>query len=198
MSNAFSMSQGVGRAASASAVDDVEALLARCALHDERALAELYRLVSGRLLGLLLRMLRSRAVAEDALQDVMVRIWQRSDQYVAYRGRALAWMMSIARNRAIDLLRSRRQQITLDEVPDAALVDEHATDFADLTSSASDRHTLHDCLRRLTSDQQRCLTLGYVDGYSQEQIATAIASPLGTVKTWIRRGLSSLKRCMEP
>jgi RNA polymerase sigma-70 factor, ECF subfamily len=197
MSNAFSMSQGTGRAAPVSAADDVEALLSRCALHDEQALAELYRLVSGRLLGLLLRMLRSRAVAEDALQDVMVRIWQRSDQYVAYRGRALTWMMSIARNRAIDVLRARRQQITLDDVPDAALVDEHAADFADLASSASDRRTLHDCFRRLTSDQRRCLSLAYVDGYSQEQIATTIASPLGTVKTWVRRGLSNLKRCMD-
>jgi RNA polymerase sigma-70 factor (ECF subfamily) len=197
MSNAFSMSQGTGRTAPASAVDDVEALLSRCALRDEQALADLYRLVSGRLLGLLMRMLRSRAVAEDALQDVMVRIWQRSDQYVAYRGRALTWMMSIARNRAIDVLRTRRQQLTLDDVPDAALVDEHAADFADLTASASDRRTLHDCFRRLTSDQRRCLSLAYVDGYSQEQIATATASPLGTVKTWVRRGLSNLKRCMD-
>src|SRR5438477_279220 len=80
--------------------DRVEALLSRCALRDERALGELYDLVSSQLFGVLLRILKRRALAEEALQDVMVRVWQRADQYVAYRGRAMAWLSSIARYRA--------------------------------------------------------------------------------------------------
>lgn len=179
------------------AADDVEALLGRCALRDEKALADLYRLVSARLLGVLLRMLKNRSLAEEALQDVMVRIWQRADQFVAYRGRALAWITSIARNRAIDLLRAQRVQVTLDDAPEEALEDPAASEFADITSSQLSRRALDDCFRRLTPQQQRCLALAYVDGYSQDEIATSVSSPLGTVKSWVRRGLSNLKRCLD-
>ncbi len=177
---------------------EVEALLGRCALRDQRALAELYEAVSARVLGLLLRMLKNRAVAEEALQDVMVRVWQRSDQYSAYRGRALTWILSIARYRAIDLLRAQRMQVTLDEVPEEALADPDAEEFSQAVSSQRSRRALDDCMQRLTPEQQRCLSLAYVDGFSQDEIAAAIESPLGTVKSWVRRGLASLKRCMDP
>ena len=176
---------------------DVESLLGRCALRDQQALAELYEAVSARVLGLLLRILKNRAVAEEALQDVMVRVWQRSDQYAAYRGRALTWILSIARYRAIDLLRAQRMQVTLDEVPEEALADPDAEEFSQAVSSQRSRRALDDCMQRLTPEQQRCLSLAYVDGYSQDEIATAIESPLGTVKSWVRRGLASLKRCMD-
>lgn len=179
--------------------EQVELLLARCARRDERALQELYQLISGQLLGVLMRILRRRAVAEEALQDVMVKIWQRADQYVAYRGRAMAWITAIARYRAIDLL--RRQQAApaaaLDDAPADALVDMSAADFVDTTTSNRLRKALSDCFGRLTDEQRRCLELAYVDGYSQDQIASEIASPLGTVKSWIRRGLASLKRCLD-
>lgn len=176
---------------------EVEALLGRCALRDQQALAELYGAVSARVLGLLLRMLKNRAVAEEALQDVMVRVWQRSDQYAAYRGRALTWILSIARYRAIDLLRAQRIQVTLDDVPEETLADPDAEEFSQTMSSQRSRRALDDCMRRLTPEQQRCLSLAYVDGYSQDEIAAAIESPLGTVKSWVRRGLASLKRCMD-
>lgn len=180
--------------------EQVELLLARCARRDERALQELYQLISGQLLGVLMRILRRRAVAEEALQDVMVKIWQRADQYVAYRGRAMAWITAIARYRAIDLL--RRQQAapaaaSLDDAPADALVDLNAADFVDTTTSNRLRKALSDCFGRLTDEQRRCLELAYVDGYSQDQIASEIDSPLGTVKSWIRRGLASLKRCLD-
>jgi len=175
----------------------VEQLLVRCAQQDQRALEELYSLVASQLFGLLLRMLRSPALAEEALQDVMVRVWQRADQFVAYRGRAMTWLMSIARYRAIDLLRMQRKQVTLDEAPDEALVDAGAADFADSMTSQRSSRALDDCLSRLTAEQRKCIALAYVEGYSQDQIATAIDSPLGTVKSWMRRGLSSLKRCLE-
>ena len=175
---------------------DVESLLGRCALRDQQALAELYEAVSARVLGLLLRMLRNRAVAEEALQDVMVRVWQRSDQYAAYRGRALTWILSIARYRAIDLLRAQRMQVPLDEVPEEALADPAAEEFSQAVSSQRSRRALDDCMQRLTPEQQRCLSLAYVDGYSQDEIATAIESPLGTVKSWVRRGLESLRGCL--
>jgi RNA polymerase sigma-70 factor, ECF subfamily len=177
--------------------EQVELLLSRCAQRDERALQELYRLISGQLLGILMRILRRRSVAEEALQDVMVKIWERADQYVAYRGRAMAWITAIARYRAIDLLRRQQAATTLDDAPAEALVDFDAADFADTTTSNRLRKALSDCFGRLTDEQRRCLELAYVEGYSQEQIASEIDSPLGTVKSWIRRGLASLKRCLD-
>lgn len=175
--------------------DRIEQLLSRCALRDERALSELYELVSSQLFGILLRILKRRALAEEALQDVMVRVWQRADQYVAYRGRAMTWLSSIARYRAIDLLRAQRTHTSIDDAPAEALANDD--DFADATLSQRLRNALGDCLGRLNREQQRCIALAYVNGYSQDQIATAIGSPLGTVKSWMRRGLASLKRCLE-
>lgn len=181
----------------ATQAERIELLLGRCAQRDERALQELYQLISGQLLGVLMRILRRRAVAEEALQDVMVKIWQRADQYVAYRGRAMAWITAIARYRAIDLLRRQQAATPIDDAPAEALVDITAADFVDSTSSARMRKALNDCFSKLTAEQRRCLELAYVDGYSQDQIAGEIDSPLGTVKSWIRRGLASLKRCLD-
>jgi len=185
------------RSADPQDADRVELLLSRCALRDERALAELYDLVASQLFGVLLRILKRRALAEEALQDVMVRVWQRADQYVAYRGRAMAWLSSIARYRAIDLLRAQRTHTSIDDAPAEALADTSSEDFSDTTTPQRLRNALGDCLGRLNQEQQRCISLAYVDGYSQDQIAIAIGSPLGTVKSWLRRGLASLKRCLE-
>jgi RNA polymerase sigma-70 factor (ECF subfamily) len=177
--------------------DRIESLLGRCALRDERALEELYRAVSTQLYGLLVRMLHSRSVAEEALQDVMVKVWERADQYVAYRGRAMAWLTSIARYRAIDLLRAQRQDAPLEEAPEAALADETSTAANESVASEKLQHNLTDCLSQLNQEQQKCIALAYVDGYSHDQIARALVAPLGTVKSWVRRGLLSLKRCLE-
>ncbi|MBC7982524.1 MAG: sigma-70 family RNA polymerase sigma factor [Candidatus Obscuribacterales bacterium] len=182
---------------STNAEDRIEQLLSRCALRDEKALDELYRLVSARLLGVLIRILKQRALAEEALQDVMVRVWQRADQYTAYRGRAMAWLMSIARYRAIDLLRSQRPHTSIDDASEESLTDTAAEDFVDTTLSQRMRNALTDCLGRLNQEQQRCISLAFVEGYSHDQIATAIGSPLGTVKSWVRRGLLSLKQCLD-
>jgi RNA polymerase sigma-70 factor (ECF subfamily) len=180
-----------------SASSEIELLLERCARRDEAALGSLYQLVSPQVFGVLLRILKRRSVAEEALQDVMVRIWQRADQYSAYRGRAMAWITAIARYRAIDLLRRQPVTATLDQAPPESLADATAADFAEETTSDRLRTALRDCLGLLSDQQRKCLALAYIEGYSQDEIARAIASPLGTVKSWMRRGLASLKRCLE-
>jgi RNA polymerase sigma-70 factor, ECF subfamily len=192
---ALSADQETGSARSDT--DRIEELLAGCARRDEQALKELYQLVSAQLFGVLLRILKQRTMAEEALQDVMVRIWQRADQYVAYRGRAMTWITAIARYRAIDLLRRQPATAPLDEAPSEALADNKLADLADTTTSQRLRVALHDCFERLSDQQRKCLSLAYVEGYSQDEIANVIASPLGTVKSWMRRGLASLKRCLE-
>lgn len=167
------------------------ALLQRCAARDPRALDELYALVAPLLFGLLTRMLRRRALAEEALQDVFISIWQRAGQYRSERGGALPWLIGIARYRAIDLLRHERgAPVLMPEPPETELATEALEPPA-----AGDR--IERCLGRLTTDQQQCLQFAYVSGRSHQEIARLTGSPLGTVKSWIRRGLVSLRECLE-
>ena len=168
----------------------LEALLARCARQEARALEELYAQVSPLLLAVLMRILRTRDLAEDALQDVFVRVWRQAGQYEAQRGRALAWLVSIARYRAIDMQRAQKNWVALDtiEEPAAPAIRPEST----LTQRSLDR-----CLELLSGDQRQCLTLAYQQGLTQDNIAVAIGYPLGTVKSWVRRALLSLRRCLE-
>jgi RNA polymerase sigma-70 factor (ECF subfamily) len=183
--------------ASADAMDaEVERLLVSCAHGERQALERLYRLTSSRLLGVLLRILKRRELAEDALQDVYVRVWQRAKQFDGYRGRPMAWLVSIARYRAIDVVRSNRVLLPLDrpeDEPSITLVAEPETP----AESNRTRAALERCLALLSDSQRRCVTLAFVNGLSHEEIATTVGSPLGTIKSWVRRGLLSLRACLE-
>jgi RNA polymerase sigma-70 factor, ECF subfamily len=182
---------------SAAYASEVETLLGRCALRDSKALNQLYQLVAPRLFGVLLKLLRRRALAEEALQDVIVKVWQRAGQFEAYRGRGMAWLVSIARNRAIDMLRSQRNYVSIDEAAPADLADDSANDAMEMSGTDKMRTALNRCLGGLSDQQRECITLAYVKGYSHDEIARSVGSPLGTVKSWVRRGLSSLKRCLD-
>jgi RNA polymerase sigma-70 factor (ECF subfamily) len=176
---------------------ELERLLGRCAAQDPTALEQLYKSVAGILLAVVMRILRQRDLAEDALQDVFVRIWLQSRQYDQIRGRPLAWMISIARYRAIDLLRAQRRVVPLieEELPPGIV----AGDADESSGSESSRTigALQRCLEILSAPQQRCLVLAYQEGLSHEAVASSLGQPLGTVKSWIRRGLQSLRRCLE-
>jgi RNA polymerase sigma-70 factor (ECF subfamily) len=184
--------------ASAEVLDDsaIEALLGRCAARDRAAFADLDRSVSPRLRACLIAILRRRDVAEDALQEVMVRVWQRSDQFDGYRGRPMAWLVSIARYHAIDQLRTRRPLVALDDTVASRLSDAGAQESVEQTESTGTHSALERCLDRLSAEQRRSVELAYTSGYSHEQIASALATPLGTVKSWVRRGLASLRECL--
>lgn len=170
-------------------------LLDRCAATDPAALRELYELASPVLFGCLVRILRRRALAEEALQDVFVSIWQRAGQFRAERGRPMVWMMSIARYRAIDLLRHERAAPALvPELPERAdLTEESREDLSEWLPAG----VLERCLALLSDSQRRCLELAYVGGASHEDISRVTGNPLGTVKSWIRRGLQSLRQCLD-
>jgi RNA polymerase sigma-70 factor (ECF subfamily) len=176
--------------------DELEQLLARCAAQDPAALEKLYQRVAAQLLAVVTRIVRRRDLAEDALQDVFVRIWQQARQYDQIRGRPLAWMISIARYRAIDMLRGQRRVVSLDEgdLP-LQLIADGASDPVE--ESSITQIALQRCLAILTAGQQRCLVLAYQQGLSHEAVAASVGHPLGTVKSWIRRGLQSLRRCLE-
>ena len=176
----------------------LQGLLDRCAAADESALKGLYELVSPLLFACLTRILRRKALAEEALQDVFVSIWQRAGQFKASRGRPMAWMMSIARYRAIDLLRHERlAPIPVPDLPErgAAGGDDTRDESPPWLPAVG---LLERCLALLTDRQRQCLELAFVGGNSHEDIARLTGSPLGTVKSWIRRGLQSLRQCLEP
>jgi RNA polymerase sigma-70 factor, ECF subfamily len=165
-------------------------LLQRCAARDSVAFKALYDKTSPILFARLLRMLRRRSVAEEALQDVYVRIWERAAQFEAHRGRALAWMVTIARYCAIDLMRRERMTLVgddaLDEIPDESAGD-----------STEKPNNFDFCIGQLNDNTRQCLTLAFVEGRSHDEIARLTTNPLGSVKSWIRRGLLSLKECLS-
>jgi RNA polymerase sigma-70 factor, ECF subfamily len=171
-------------------------LLRQCAQSDGEALERLYTLVSPTLFACLIRMLRRRPLAEEALQDVFVTVWQRARQFRPERGRAMAWLIAIARYRAIDLLRHERYAaVSVADLPQGAAPDEEAADGEAATLAGAS--LLERCLARLTREQRHCLELAFVGGNSHADVARLIGSPLGTVKSWIRRGLQSLRTCLE-
>ena len=176
--------------------EQLQSLLSRCASLDSAALERLYEVASPILFACLTRMLRRRALAEEALQDVFVSIWQRAAQYSAARGRPMAWMMSIARYRAIDLLRHERSApVLVPDLPERAdMSDDSRDDSAPWMPAGG---LLERCLKLLSEQQRNSLELAFVGGNSHEDIARLTGNPLGTVKSWIRRGLASLRQCLE-
>jgi RNA polymerase sigma-70 factor (ECF subfamily) len=176
--------------------EQLATLLRGCAAADSGALERLYRLVSPALFACLLRMLARRSLAEEALQDVFVTIWQRAGQFRPERGRPMAWLFSIARYRAIDLLRHERgAPMLLAELPEPAAADEPPQGEA--AAWLPGAGLLERCLELLTREQRHCLELAFVGGNSHVEIARLVNTPLGTVKSWIRRALRTLRSCLD-
>lgn len=182
---------------------DLAALLARVARGDHPALAELYDRTSPILYGLLMRMLRNPERAQEALQETYIRIWQRAETYVADRGEPIAWLIGVARYRALDQLRAHREidrdPGELENDPEAVALQAGAVDHGP-EAGAVQREGLERllrCLGGLTQVQRKSVLLAYYEGYSHTELARAMDAPLGTVKAWIRRGLARLRECLE-
>lgn len=171
-------------------------LLEGCAARDPRALEALYRLTSPRLLGCLCRILHRRALAEEALQDVFLQVWNRANQFDAHRGRPWVWLLSMARYRAIDILRRERADAT-----DPMLLAETHEDATrvpdDHGESADSVAVLERCLAQLGPAERDSIRLAFLSGRSHSEVARALNRPLGSVKSWIRRGLAALRQCIE-
>jgi RNA polymerase sigma-70 factor (ECF subfamily) len=176
----------------------LQSLLGGCAAADSDALKRLYALVSPILFACVTRILRRRALAEEALQDVFISIWQQAGQFTATRGRPMAWMMSIARYRAIDLMRRERfAPMFVAQPPERGTIEAEPDSESGTAGWLPSAELMERCLALLSDKQAHCLELAFVDGCSHEDIARLIGSPLGTVKSWIRRGLRSLRQCLE-
>ena len=169
-------------------------LLAGVAEGDRAALAELYQEIGGRVFAITLRILGHRDLAEEVTQDTFLAIWQKADRYDPARSPPFTWIAAIARNRSIDRLRKsgeRHQSIALDEGHAALAQRDDAPDAA--VSAASDIDT---CLKRLQKERREAILLAYYHGLSHEELAERMGAPLGTVKSWVRRGLGQLRDCL--
>ena len=182
---------------------DLSALLSRVALGDRKAFSQLYQASSAYLFGVILRINGDRGQAEEVLQETYVNVWKAAQSFDAHRGQAMTWLISLARHRAIDSLR-RRQSEPLTQL---ASSDEDSDDFAQVPSplpgplqllqEAAEARELTQCVGQLSAQQQQCVALMYYQGLSHAEVAQQMTAPLGSVKSWIRRALGSLKGCLE-
>ncbi len=171
-------------------------LLARSALKDQQAFAELYRRTSSKLLGVALRILRRQDWAEDVLQESFVNIWHHAQDYTQARSAPMTWMTSIVRNRSLDWLRRPREETPDDfELMLDYTSDDRPGPLERLTDSA-DAKRLARCLEQLEPSQRQTIALAFYHGLTHSELAEHLKAPLGTVKTWVRRGLEQLKSCL--
>ncbi|WP_044561355.1 sigma-70 family RNA polymerase sigma factor [Azospirillum sp. B4] len=167
--------------------------MGRVAEGDQGALRQIYEREAARLHGIALRIVRRPEVAADALHDAFLQIWRNAGAFSTGMGSAPAWMTSIVRYRALDAARRMGRESLTDTIPDAA---DDAPDPLRALEDARDAAGVTRCLQRLDEKSRRAIVLAFVEGLSHGQVAERLATPLGTVKSWIRRGLSSLKECL--
>lgn len=177
--------------------DDLKPLLFRIAARDRAGFAAFYSATAPKLFGLLIRILGNRTEAEDAMQEVFTKIWLRAARFDPAKGTALSWAITIARNHAIDLIRGRKQGHSTDEAVMAALPDPTPRAEQHMIA-AGEAGRIHHCFDQLNPAIAQALRGAYLDGKSYNDLALAANVPLNTMRTWLRRGLISLKDCMSP
>ena len=176
--------------------DTLATLLSRCALGDQKAFERLYQATSSKLFAVALRILRRQDWAEDVLQEAFINIWNHAPAYASEKAAPLTWMTHIVRNRALDWLRRpQREDAVADEVQNA-WVDESESLFERL-SLARDAGDLNGCMERLESKQRQMIALAFWHGLAHSELAQHMQQPIGTVKTWMRRGLAMIRKCLE-
>ena len=168
----------------------------------EAALRELYDLTSSKLYGVALRVVSNRDWAEDVLQDAYLNIWRIAADYRTALSPPMAWMGVIVRSRALDFLRRRASQradaaLQLDDAINDTVAGDSPNPM-DTSQASQQAWALHECLRKLEARQREVVSLAYLRDLSHSELAEQLKLPLGTVKTWIRRGLEQLRGCMSP
>ncbi|MGD2133902.1 MAG: sigma-70 family RNA polymerase sigma factor [Maricaulaceae bacterium] len=173
----------------------LEDLLARVALADRRAFDPLYTRTSAKLFGVCVRILNDTQDAEDALHETYVKIWRNADRYARSRASAIAWMCAIARNASIDRLRARKGGH--DDIDAAEHVADESPSALANVETEDDKRVLMACLDTLEDPKAAAIRAAFLSGLTYAELAERMNAPLGTVKSWIRRGLQQLKSCLE-
>ncbi|MGY3231426.1 RNA polymerase sigma factor (sigma-70 family) [Luteibacter sp. HA06] len=176
--------------------DELNRLLQRTADEDQRAFEELYRRTSSRLFGVCVRLMGDRDEAEEILQEAFVTVWKRARSFDAKLSSALTWLVTVARNKAIDRLR-QRPDLRPVEVDWETLVDD-GPGPAHGAESDEEYRNLQACLAELETQQRRSIREAFFGGATYNELAERAKVPLGTMKSWIRRGLLQLRACLNP
>jgi RNA polymerase sigma-70 factor (ECF subfamily) len=176
---------------------DADRLLPRVAAGDRVAFEALYQQTAPTLMGICLRVLPDRAEAEDVLQDVFVLVWGKAAQFDPARSHAIGWLCSIARNRAIDRLRTLPATATRASIEWAEAIPDPGPSPATTAQRAADHARLDDCIEELDPRRQALIRTAFYEGATYGELAERSGSPLGSIKSWIRRALAQLKACLE-
>jgi RNA polymerase sigma factor (sigma-70 family) len=186
---------------------DLGDLLARVALGNQAAFKQLYEATVRCLLAIIVRLLRDPAWAEEVVQEVYVAVWKSAASYSSLKAQPMTWLMTIARNKAMDALRSTASDREHMVRPRASDDEDDPTgppDIADERGGALERlvqaidaERLRHCLQRLEPAQRQAIALAFYDGLTHSELAVHMQEPLGTVKAWVRRGLERLKPCLQ-
>ncbi|HEX8048508.1 sigma-70 family RNA polymerase sigma factor [Rhizobium sp.] len=177
------------------ASEEVETLISRVAMRDQKAFAALYRHTSPKLYAVCLRILRNKTDAEEVLQEVYVKIWQRAERFLASEGPAMPWLTTIARNQSIDAIRARKP--VADEI-------DSAYDLADTEPGPEEQaivkgegRRIDRCMEELEAGRAQAVRSAYVEGLSYQELAEQYSVPLNTMRTWLRRSLIRLRECLD-
>ncbi len=173
---------------------DYEAALGACARGERSALKLLYDQEARWLMGVALRIVRDRQLAEDVLQEAFLQIWRAAGTFDASRGSGRGWIFTVVRHRALQEVRkdARTGRVEVEDLENLADQQQEEQGPADIDATELER-----CLERLEPKRRECIINAFVEGYTHEQIAQKLDTPLGTVKSWVRRGLLSLKECLS-
>jgi RNA polymerase sigma-70 factor (ECF subfamily) len=181
----------------ATAADVLASKIAAVAAGDRAAFEHLYRATSSKLFGVCLRVIPDRDEAEDVLQEVYATVWRKAGQFDAARASAITWLAMIARNKAIDRLRSSPGPARMAPIEFAEELPDPGASPMKAAEASTDRERLEMCMDQLEERRRSLIRTAFFDGATYEELATRIGSPLGSVKSWIRRGLMQLRACLE-
>jgi RNA polymerase sigma-70 factor, ECF subfamily len=170
-------------------------LLGAVARGDETAFERLYEATRAKLYGVLLRILGKPALAEEVMHETYLKVWKMADRFDPATASPITWMVAIARNRAIDIVR-KRGDISIDEEPDAPEPAAGGPPPLARREMTAELKRLLSCLGRLDSEKQRIVLLAYYSGWSRDQLATKLDIPVNTIKTWLRRSVLEIRECM--
>ncbi|MEH2510449.1 RNA polymerase sigma-70 factor (ECF subfamily) [Nitrobacteraceae bacterium AZCC 1564] len=174
---------------------ELSSLLASVARRDEAAFERLYEATSAKLFGVVLRILKRQDLAEEVIQDAYVKIWNSAGQFNPGLSSPITWMASIARNRAIDVVR-KRSEISIEEEPAAMDVASDMPDPLVRKDMTEELQRILDCIGQLEPQRQRLVLLAYYNGWSREQLSRKFDTPLNTIKTWLRRSMVEIRECL--
>src|SRR5213079_1611484 len=170
-------------------------LIAAVAKGDEATFERLYAATRAKLFGVVLRILRRQDLAEEVIQETYVKIWNSAGQFNPGLSSPITWMASIARNRAIDIVR-KRGELSIEEEPAAMEVAADSPDPLARREMTEELKRLLECVGRMEPDRQKLVLLAYYNGWSREQLAAKFETPVNTVKTWLRRSVMDIRECL--